>query len=252
MKSNFRRENKGQVIVITALLIALIMLSTVVYVTAIVKQAPAVEVNQYDLYPQYHQSLRNTLISALANITKNGDTQVLDVDISKLNQLFSSHYFGSMLQINYTLPNDSQYQNGLCISNQQKNHAVIGAQVIYQLSSIGNAKISNAQGMVNVTSEAYLSGNCVQINETTKQATLTVQVLNEGKPVLAAGFTCYYQNGTDWIKAENFAVRDFGNGTYTIVFLAQLSQPGDQIVASLNVLDQRGINVSVNSICANL
>jgi hypothetical protein len=252
MKSNFRRDNKGQVIVITALLIALIILSTVVYVTAIVKQAPAVEANQYDMYPQYHQSLRNTLISALANITKNGDTQVLDVDISKLNQLFSSHYYGSMLQINYTLLNDSQYQNGLCISNQQKNHAVIGAQVIYQLSSIGNAKISNAQDMVNVTSEAYLSGNCVQINETTKQATLTIQVLNEGKPALAAGFTCYYQNGTDWIKAENFDTTDFGNGTYTIVFLAQLSQPSDQIVASLNVLDQRGINVIVNSICANL
>jgi hypothetical protein len=252
MKHNFRRDNKGQVIVITALLIALIILSTVVYVTAILKQAPTVEANQYDVYPQYYQSLRNTIISALANITKNGNTQVLNVDISKLNQVFSSHYYGSMLHINCTLGNDSLYQNGLWISNQQKNHAVIGAQVIYQLNSIGNAKISNAQGTVNVISEAYLSGNCIQINETTKLATLTTQVLNEGKPALAAGFTCYYQNGTDWTKAENFDITDFGNGTYTIVLLAQLSQPSNQIVASLNVLDQRGINMSVNATCATL
>jgi hypothetical protein len=252
MNRNFRRDNRGQVIVITALLIALIILSTVVYVTAIVKQAPAVESNQYAVYPQYQQNLRNTLISALANITHNGNVQVLDADISKLNQVFSSHDYGSMLQINYTLPNDSSYQNGLCISNQQENHAVIGAQVSYQLNSIGNAKISNAEGNVNITSEAYLSGNCVQNNETTKQLSLTTKVLNDGRPALAAKFTCYYQNGTAWIQPENFVVTDFGNGTYSIVFLAQVGQSSDHVFAALNVLDKRGINVSVNTTCANL
>jgi hypothetical protein len=252
MNRSFRNDNKGQVIVITALLIALMILSTFVYVTAIIKQAPTIESNQFDVFPQYQQSLRNTLISSLANVTNNGTSQILNENIGKLNQIFSSHYYESMLEINCTLSNVVPYQNGLWISGPQENHAVVGAKASYQLSSIGNSKISNNAGIVNIISEAYLSGNSLQINETAKQVTLTAQVLNEGVPTLAAGFTCYYQNGAVLIKTEAFNVTDFGNGTYRIVFSAQSSPSSEPLVASMNIIDHRGIIVSVNTTCVNL
>jgi hypothetical protein len=102
---------------------------------------------------------------------------------------------------------------------------------------------------MNVTSEAYLSGHYLQINETATEATLTTRILNDGVPALADEFACYYRNDTEWIRTETFDITDFGNGTYKIVFSAQLSQLEAPLVVSINVLDQRGINVRVNATC---
>ena len=131
------------------------MFSTVAYVTEVIKQAPKTETNQYDMFPQYQQNLKHTLISSLANITIDNTTQVLSQNVDKLNQIFSSHFYESTLQIESTLVNTTPYQNGLWISGYQENHSIIGAQVSYQLESTGNTKKSNVVGIVNVTSEEF-------------------------------------------------------------------------------------------------
>jgi len=227
------------------------MFSTVVYIAEIIRRAPTIETKQYDMSSQYQQNLRNTLISALANITNDGDPQVLNQDVEKLNQIFRSHFYESMIQIDCILANTAPYHNGLWLSNDQENHAVVGAQVSYQLDSIRNTKISNVIGNVNITSEAYLSGNYLQIDQTTKQGTLTLRVYNEGKPALASEFSCKYQNGTQWINIETLNITDFCNGTYKILFSIQQSQPSDLLTVSINVLDQRGINIGVKATCTS-
>jgi hypothetical protein len=251
MGRSLRKDNKGQVIVITALLIGLLMFSTVVYVTEVIKQAPTIEARQFDMFPQYQQNLRHTLISALANITNGGNTQVLTQDIDKLNQIFISHFYESTLQIDCALANTVPYQNGLWISGDLENHVVIGAQANYQLYSLGSTRASNVVGNVNVTSEAYLSGNYVQIDQTTKQATLTLRVLNEGTPALASEFQCYYQNGSQWNSIQTSDSTDFGNGTYKIVFSVNPSEPSDQLTVSIKVIDQRDINMRVKVTCTS-
>jgi hypothetical protein len=252
MGRSLRKDNKGQVIVITALLIVLLMFSTVVYVTEVIKQAPTIETKQFDVFPQYQQNLRHTLISALANITNGGNTQVLNQDIEKLNQIFSSHLYESTLQIDCVLANTAPYKNGLWSSGDLENHAVIGTQASYQLHSIDSTKVSTVVGNVNVTSEAYLSGISSQIDQTTKQGTLTLRVLNEGTPALASEFKCYYLNGTQWISIQTPDINDSGNGTYNIVFSVNPSQPSDQLTVSINVIDQRGINMRVQVTCSSL
>jgi len=249
MKRSIRTDNKGQVIVITALLIGLLMFSTFVYVTEVINQAPAVETNQNELFPQYQQNLKNTLISALANITSDNNTQVLTQDLERLNQIFSSHFYGSLLQINYTLANTAPYQDGLWISSGQENHTAVGAQVSYQLFSVGKSETSNVVGNVTIASEVYLSGNSSQIYQATKQGNLTLQIFNEGMPALASNFSCYYQDGAQWVRIENFSFTDFGTGTYEMVFSAQLSQPSDPLTVAIYVLDQRGINMRVQAAC---
>lgn len=234
------------------MLIGLLMFSTVAYVTEVIKQAPKTETNQYDMFPQYQQNLKHTLISSLANITIDNTTQVLSQNVDKLNQIFSSHFYESTLQIESTLVNTTPYQNGLWISGYQENHSIIGAQVSYQLESTGNTKKSNVVGIVNVTSEAYFSGNSSQIDPTTKQGTVTLRILNEGMPALASNFSCYYQDGAQWLAVQNFSSTDFGNGTYQIIFYVQLTQPSDPLIVSMNVLDQRGISMRVQTTCTNL
>jgi len=249
IKRSIRNDNKGQVIVITALLIGLLMFSTFVYVTEVIKQAPTIETNQNALFPQYQQNLKNTLISALANITSDNNTQVLNQNIEKLNQMFSSHFYESLLQINYILTDAAPYQDGLWISSGQENHTAVGAQMSYQLFSVGRSETSTVVGNVAVISEVYLSGNSSQIDQTTKQGNLTLQVFNEGLPALASNFSYYYQDGAQWVRIENFSSTDFGTGTYEIVFSVQLSQPSDPLTVAIYVLDQRGINMRVQATC---
>jgi hypothetical protein len=249
MNPSFRNNSKGQVIVITALLIGLLMFSTFVYVTEVIKKAPAIETNQNELFPQYQQNLKNTLISALANITSDNNTQVLNQDIDKLNQIFSSHFYGSLIQINYTLANTAPYQDGLWISSGQENHTTVGAQVSYQLFSVGKSETSTVVGNVVVASEVYLYGNSSQIDQATKQGNLTLQVFNEGVSALVSNFSCYYQDGAQWVRIENFSSTDFGTGTYEIVFSVQLSQPSDPLTVAIYVLDQRGISLRVQATC---
>jgi hypothetical protein len=249
MNRCFRNDSKGQVIVITALLIGLLMFSTFVYVNEVIKKAPTIETNQNDVFSQYQHGLKNTLISALANITSDNNTQVLNQDIEKLNQIFSSHFYGSLLEIDYTLASAAPYQGGLWISTGQENHTIVGAQVSYQLFSVGKSETSNVVGNVTVGSEVYLSGNSSQIDQATKQGNLTLRVFNDGMPALASNYSCYYLDGAQWVRIENFSSTDFGTGTYEIVFSAQLSQPSDPLTVAMYVLDQRGISMRVQATC---
>jgi hypothetical protein len=251
MKRKFRGDTKGQVIVITALLIALIILATQVYVTQLILQAPIVEQNQYDLYPSYQQNLKSAILSALANITNNGVTQVLAEDMAKLNPVYSSRIYQQFFQVDFTLSSNAPYQNGLWIDNGQLNHAIVAAQVSYGINSTESTKTSIAQGSVSIISEAYLSGRISQINENEKQANLTLRIINEGIPALASNISCFYQGETGWVQAEPLSIFDFGNGTSTIGFIAQSSQSSSQLNVSTNVLDQRGITMRVNATCAS-
>ena len=252
MKYGFRENNRGQVVVITALLVALMLLSTVVYVTAIIKQEPVMQSYEYDLTRQYQQSLKNTLISALASVSNNGSSQVLDNDVTKLNQLFNSHYYQSMFEVSYSLANVSPYQNGLWVSQGQQNHAILSAQVGYNIGEVANSKSSQIADSINVTSEAFISGSCVSINATAKQTTLTVNVLDDGVLAPATNFVCSYQFGSDWLNVDNFSLVDTGVGTYKITVPALVNQSSDPLVVALTVSDVRGIIMRVTSTCTGL
>ena len=62
-KRNLRHNNSGQVIVITSLLVALVLLSTAMYVIETDKNVPSVGSGIDDAFPAYQQSIRNTLLA---------------------------------------------------------------------------------------------------------------------------------------------------------------------------------------------
>ena len=64
-KRNLKHNSSGQVIIITALLVATLLLSTAIYVIETEKEVPTVETGEENVFPAYQQSIRNTLISAL-------------------------------------------------------------------------------------------------------------------------------------------------------------------------------------------
>jgi hypothetical protein len=251
-KRDLKRDNSGQVLVITALLVALLLLSTAVYVIETEKEVPKIGTDENNAFPAYKQSTRNTLISALANVTNGGDVGVLTSDLNELKAAIASNSYQAILQMDFTPLNAAPYQNGIWISWGADGKGVSSAYVNFVFDSSGSSTTSNLEYALNLTSEADLSGNYLHFNDTLNQVNLIVNVLNEGKPALAQNFIFYFENATeDWIKVDSPSITDFGNGTYAVSFIAETDQLNPLIV-SMYCQDQRGILVGANVTCTNI
>ena len=132
-RRSLKRNNSGQVIIITALLVASLLLSTAICVFETEKAVPTVDTGENNVFPAYQQSTRNTLTSALANITNGGDSAVLTGDLNILNAAITNDSYQAMLQMNYTPLNAAPYQNGVWISWGADGQGVSSAFVSFVL-----------------------------------------------------------------------------------------------------------------------
>ena len=251
-KRNLKHNSSGQVIIITALLVASLLLSTAIYVFETEKEVPTADTSEENVFPAYQQSTTNTLISALANVTNGGDPSVLTADLNELNAAITNDSYQAMLQMNYTPLNVAPYQNGIWISWGADGQGVSSAYVSFVFDSSSSSTSSNLEYDVNVTTAADLSGN-YQLNSNLTQVNLTVNVLNEGKPALAQNFTFYFENATGgWVQVNSPSITDFGNGTYSVSFTTETDQSSDPLLVSMLCQDQRGISVGANVTCTNI
>jgi hypothetical protein len=250
-KRSFRRDNKGQVIIVTGLLVSLILLSTALYVIEVEKAVPTVYANQDSDFSAYKQSARSTLISALANATDGGSQNMLSADLDQLKTAILSISYQDMLTMDCKTLNSNGYQNGFRISWGANGQGVSSAYATIAYASSSPSASSHLEYAVNVTSAVSLSGNYQQIDENTKQVNLSVNVLNEGKSALAQNFTFSYQTETGSLVVTSPSVTNFGNGTYKVSFNAQTANLNDPLVVSMLCQDQRSIFVGANIACTS-
>ena len=90
-RRSFRCDHRGQVLVVSALLVALLLLSTAIYVIEVGKEVPKVEVTQSANFERYKPSVRNAMISALANASNGGDPDVLALNLAELRAVMFAH-----------------------------------------------------------------------------------------------------------------------------------------------------------------
>ncbi len=250
-KQNFKSAKSGQVIIVTALLVSALLLSTALSVIEVGKEVPTIEASQSDVFSVYKQSTTSTLISALANASGGGNLNVLAVDLAALKTMILSNSYQALLAMDYNTLNSNGYQNGLLISWGSNGFGISSAYSSFVFASSSPTAASNLEYTLNLTSTVDLRGNYHQIDDNTKQVTLTFSVQNEGKAALTQNFNVSYRNGTDWIQVNSSNATDFGNGTYTVTFNAEQSQSSDPMVVSLLCQDQRGIFVGANITCTN-
>ncbi|MCW4003124.1 MAG: hypothetical protein NWE95_04335 [Candidatus Bathyarchaeota archaeon] len=255
-KRSFRHNNFGQVLVVTALLVALLLLSTALYVIETEKNTPVVQAEE-NQFSAYKQSIINTLISALANATNGGDSSVLSMDLAELKSVVTSHSHKTMLTMDYEVRTTSPYQNGIWISWGTNGQGVSSAYSTFLFNSSNPLATSSSAYAVNITSEINFSGTYMQLTGNSKQVNLTVKVLNEAKPALAQNFTFFYDydgslSTVDWIEVASPAINNFGNGTYAVSFVCDTAQENDDVFVSTYCHDQRGILVSANVTCVRI
>ncbi len=256
-KRSFKENNSGQVIIITALLVALLLLSTVLYVIETEKTAPASKAKENQAFDAYKQSIKQTLISSLSNITNGGETSVLASNLARLESALTSQSYSAILKIEDTPLNSAPYQNGVWISWGTSGQGISSSYVSFVFSSSSPSASASLAYSVNVTSQVNVNGDYLMLEGTQKHVSLTVEVFNEGKPALARNFSVYYEHDgslivEEWIKVEAPSITDFGNGTYSISFNADTKNRNNPVLVSLYCHDQREVLVKTSVECTNI
>jgi len=241
-----RRKNSGQVLIVVALVITLLLLSTALYV-ADTQKSQLKYTSEPDSYlPFYKQGLRHTMISALVNVSSGGDVDVLESDLNQFNAFTLEHSYDAFFKPEFTLRNVSPYVNGVWTTQNSSGTAVTSAYASFSVNSSGTSETYSSEYDIEINSMLEVSGEYQLVNETEKQVELTCSLSNEGQPALAESFTFSYENdgsldSENWTVIENPTIIDHGDGTYTIMFTAITEQPDDSVLVWVSCQDQRGI-----------
>jgi hypothetical protein len=252
MVRSFRRNCRGQVIVVTALLVAVILLSTAMYVIEIEKETPTIQSNDGVPLDSYRNSVKSSLVSALANVSGGGSSNVLASDLAALKAVIVSHSYESQLSMDYSLLNGDGYSDGVRLSWGSSGYGISSAYATVSCSASNSLGSSQVNYSINVSSSLQVSGVYTQLNETHKEVNLTVHVFDESGAALANHFVISYRNGTGWSTADSPVIVNLGDGSYTTTFYALTGQSGESLDVSTVCLDARGISVSTALTCNSI
>jgi hypothetical protein len=241
------RANQGQVLIVAALVIVMMLLSTALYIADAQKTQLKAEAETSLNLPFYKQGLQHTITSALANISNGGNTVILQTDLNVFNQFISDNSFDAFFTSTLDLHNGSSYQNGVWKAQNSSGKAVLSAYASFTVNSSGTKDTTQTTFEMNVTSMSQTQGSYSQ-HGNIKNVQLTLKVFNEGQPALAENFgISFEQDGSldseNWINVESPSITDHGDGTYAISFDAVTNQPENPLIIWFSCLDQRGIRL---------
>lgn len=242
-------NSSGQLLIVAALTIAILISSTTIYVYELSR-----ETNNADNHPisniilALKQSTKNSMISSLANISKGGEKSILEANFNSLSQVFGNLHQLGMCYLSFTAINDSKYDSGAYLSWNTNGSGVSSAYTNFTLNVQGVTANVAVDYAINITTAITINGFYTVTGEE-KHVNLTCYVYNEEKPALAKNITLFYKNLGSWIRvnsSNNFSIVDYGNGTYLLSFTVSVSS---DVQVSAHVYDLRDIFVQTNTTC---
>lgn len=251
MRNCSRRGCSGQIIAVSALVIALIMTSTATYIYELsgnIGDADSYVLN--DFISSIELGSKHAVISALANITNGGPNQTLIVNLNNWKTVVEQEYLLGKFSLNYALRGTLPYSSGLDINWDTNGNGVSEAYVSFQLNASGGKTEMQRPYDVNVSTRLHIEGFMTQITPSMKQVLVTCRLFNEGQPTLVKNLTVYYKESTQWIipnAINNYVLSDYGNGTYRTTF--NIETTTTSLDVSVRVFDLRSILVQTNATC---
>jgi hypothetical protein len=246
-----RANSSGQLLIVAALAIAILISSTTIYVYEL-----NVETNYADYSPisnfvfALKQSTKNAVISSLANVSNGGEKNIFVANLNRLSQVFRSLNNLGICQLTFSALNDSNYDSGIWLSWDISNMGVSSAYADFTLEAYGMAMNTTLNYAVNVTSAITVNGYYTDLGLNEKLVNLTCNIYNEGKPALAKNMTFFYEELGSWMpvgSSNNCSITDYGNGTYNISFIVETASSDVQV--STHLYDSRHIFVQANTTC---
>ena len=250
-KREFNANCSGQLLIIAALAIAVLISSTTIYVYELSKETSSTDyasINNFIL--ALKQSTRNTMISSLANASNGGEKSVLTTSLNELSEVFRTLNYCGICQLAFTSLNDSNYDNGVWLSWNTSKLGVSSAYANFTLNVYDVAGTISVEYTVNMTTTVTINGSYTSLGGDEKLVNLTCKVYNEGEPTLAKNMSLFYANQGNWTRVDesnNLAIVDYGNGTYLISF--NISVSSDSVQVSTLAHDLRDVFVQANTTC---
>jgi len=250
---SFKTNSSGQLLILAALAVAILIASTTVYVYELGKQSTGAGEEPMDNFVlSVKQNTRNAVIASLANVSNGGEKTVLKSNLDVLSQVFTNLSSFRMCTLSYALLNDSKYDSGLWLSWNSSGMGVSSANANFTLSLRSMTTTIDVNYTVNITSAIIIDGYYTRLSGDEKLVNMTCRVYNEGQPSLAKNISLSYENLGSWIpinSSNNLSIIDYGNGTYTISFT--VNTPSDRVQVSADVYDANDIFVRANTTCYN-
>ena len=247
---SFRRNCSGQVLVLAALAIALIISSTMVYVFQMAEAQSLGHPSSSDDYVRTVKlSTRNLVIGSLADISYGGNTTTLGTNLERWCSFVENQYYLGKSHVSFALCERSPYSSGLRLFWGTAGFGVTSAKVDFSMGLTDETTEMSAVYSVNVTTSIYVSGVHQEYSPNWYAVNVTIHVNNEWEPALAKNFTVYHESETGWQNSgllSGYYSEDFGNGTYRASFVCQ-NFVND---VSVRLYDWREIFVQANATCA--
>jgi len=246
-----KRNCSGQVLLVGVLIIALLLLSTEIYVYDLGKAVEEGKQNSFsDFILAVKLGSKHVAVGSLANVSQGGTNQTLEINLKEWSSFVGGLYqSGKCIQI-FTLREIAPYSSGIWIFWGINGVGVSGAHANFSLQLLDRGTDVNLKYAINITTTLLIQGTYKEMQGNSKQVNVTCNLLNEGKPALAENLTLYYKNLDEWLTPSpqnNYTIIDYGNGTYFMSFVADISS--SIVEVSVHTSDQSEISVQANVTC---
>ncbi|MFQ6073872.1 MAG: hypothetical protein ACE5KC_01505 [Candidatus Bathyarchaeia archaeon] len=245
------KEDSGQVLLVAAFVMALLLLSAELYIFEVGKVTYEVEsdsLNNFVLAVELGS--RHVVVGSLANVSNGGSNSVFAWNLQNWSSFIDKRYQLGKSILNYTLRETAPYSSGVWIDWGTDGFGVSSAYANFTYKLLGREASLNQSYFVNVTTTLLIESTYQKIQGNEKEVNVTINLVNEENPALAKRITIYYKDQlNNWLIPDetnnNYTISDYGNGTYLASFVANI--PSQDVEVSAHVFDRREIHVQANA-----
>jgi hypothetical protein len=246
----YSRKNTGQLLIVAAFAIALLISSTTMYVYELSRgTANTSESAVADFMFAVKQTARNVVTGSLANISNGGQKTVLASNMNRLIETLRSLRQHGICNLTYLALNSSNYDEGTRLSWGINGSGFSSAYASITVKIYDVSSQASMDSAINITSLLTLSGKYATLAGGKKNVSLMCTLTNEGQPAIAKGMTFFYDNGGVWtqVNASNgLTIIGLGNGTYIVSFITTVTTP---VEVSVCMIDLRNVFIRANITC---
>ncbi len=193
-----RRSRNGQQLIISALFISILVLSTQAYIYRQNRSNPSPSYSYLTDYALgFRQGSRHAVVASLANVSNGGPSSNMGDFIDRWASFAAQDYRFGMCSLNATLASQAPYSDGIRLDWGTSGVGVSSAYSDFTLNISGRGADVDLGFRVNVTTKVELVGNFADLGDDRKDVALNVDMTNEGQPALAGSRRLEYKDNSD-------------------------------------------------------
>ncbi|MEA2090188.1 MAG: hypothetical protein U9O89_05460 [Thermoproteota archaeon] len=253
-KRSNKRTDSGQILLVAALAVALILTSTTVYIYELNETLSNTEFASLNHFVSAVKlGSQHVMIGSLTNISSGGANETLVENLEKWASLLERQYKLGKCTLNFTPLNAPPYSSGIWTLWGSDGLGVSSACSNFSFQLSGREVDVKLSYTINITTTILVEGSYKVLGGDEKQVNVTCNLLNEGVSALAKNLTLYYESSGRWLVANssnNYVLVDYGNGTYCMSFTVNISL--QNVLVSVHAYDQKEIFVRANATCTEI